>query len=56
MTNLPTSFSKKDESVQYDAALAITGAMKGSSREKLYQELELEYLYRRRWARRLVTL
>ena len=47
------SFSKKIESVQYSAALAITGAIKGSSREKLFQELGLEYLYRRRWARRL---
>ena len=37
-------------------ALAITGAIKGSSREKLYQELGLEYLYRRRWARRLCLL
>ena len=56
MTNLPTSFSKKIESVQYNAALAITGAIKGSSREKLYQALGLEYLYRRRWARRLCLL
>ena len=42
------SFAKKIESVQYNAALAITGAIKGSSREKLYQELGLEYLYRTR--------
>ena len=42
------SFSKNIESVQYNAALAITGAIKGSSREKLYQELGLEYLYQRR--------
>ena len=47
------SFSKKIESVQYNVALAITGAIKGSSCEKLYQELGLEYLYQRRWARRL---
>ena len=50
------SFSKKIESVQYNAALAITGTIKGSSREKLYQELRLEYLYRRRWARILCLL
>ena len=50
------SFSKKIESVQYNAALAITGAIKGSSCEKLYQELGLEYLYQRRWARRLCLL
>ena len=29
------SFSKKFESAQYNAALAITGAIKGLSREKL---------------------
>ena len=50
------SFSKKIESVQYNAALAIAGAIKGSSREKLYQQLGLEYLYQRRWARRLCLL
>ena len=50
------SFSKKIESVQYNAVLAITGSIKGSSREKLYQELGLEYLYQRRWARRLCLL
>ena len=37
-------FSKKMESVQYNTTLAITGAIKGSSREKLYQELGMEYL------------
>ena len=50
------SFAKKIESVQYNAALAIIGAIKGSSRKKLYQELGLEYLYRRRCARRLCLL
>ena len=48
-------FFKKIESVQY-VALAVTGTIKGSSREKLYQELGLEYLYRRRWARRFCLL
>ena len=32
------------ESVQYNASLAITGAIKGSSREQLYHELGLESL------------
>ena len=32
-------FCEKLESVQYKTALAITGAIQGSSREKLYQEL-----------------
>ena len=31
------------ESIQYNTALAITGAIRGSSREKLYQELGLEF-------------
>ena len=38
------SFSEKLESVQYKVALAITGAIKGSSREKIYQELGFESL------------
>ena len=38
------SFAQKIESVLYNAALAITGAIKRSSREKLYQELGLDYL------------
>ena len=42
------------ESVQYNAALAITGAIKGSSHERLYQELGLESLSARRWYCRLV--
>ena len=32
------------ESIQYNAALAITGAIRGTSREKLYQELGLDSL------------
>ena len=42
------------ESVQYNAALAITGAIKDSSRERLYQALGLESLSDRRLYRRLV--
>ena len=41
------------ESVQYNAALAITGAIHGSSREKLYQELGFESLHDRQWYRKL---
>ena len=33
------SFHQKIESLQYDAALAITDALRGTSREKNYQEL-----------------
>ena len=46
-------FKSKLESIQYNTALAITGAIKGSSREKLYQELGLESLSLRRWYRKL---
>ena len=42
------------ESVQYNAALAITGAIRGSSREKLYKELGLESLQDRRWYRNYI--
>ena len=38
------SFQNKLEPVQYNSALAIAGAIKDSSREKLYQELGLESL------------
>ena len=41
------------ESVQYNAALANTGAIHGSSRDKLYQELGFESLHDRRWFRKL---
>ena len=44
------------ESVQYNAALAITCPIKGTSREQLYQELDLERLSDRRRYRRLVYL
>ena len=41
--------SDKIESVQYNAALAINGAIRGTSKEKLYQELGLESLKDRVW-------
>lgn len=41
-------FCEKLESTQYNAALAITGAITGTSREKLYRELGLESLQKRR--------
>ena len=47
------SFQSKLETVQYNPALAMTGAVRGSSREKLYQELDLESLKSRRWYRKL---
>ena len=46
-------FHEKFESVQYNAALAITSAIRGSSRVKLYQELGFESLQQRRWYSKL---
>ena len=42
-------FYQKLESLQYNAYLAITGAIRVLSREKLYQELGFESLQQRRW-------
>ena len=39
--------------IQYNAALVLTGAIRCSSREKLHQELGLEFLQLRRWYRKL---
>ena len=47
------SFQQRLESLQYKASLAITGAIKGSSTERLYQELGVESLQNRRWFRKL---
>ena len=46
-------FCNTIESIQYNAALAITGAIRGTSKERLYQELGLESLRNRRWFHRL---
>ena len=50
------SFNAKLESLQYNAALAITGAIKGSSTEKIYEELGLESLKSRRWYKKMSFL
>ena len=47
------SFCEKLASIQYKAALAITGAIKGTSRDRIYAELGLESLKARRWYKRL---
>ena len=47
------SFQQKLESIQYNACLAITGAIQGTSNEKRYQELGLESLQLRCWYRKL---
>ena len=51
-TILP-NLMEKLESVQYSAALAVTGTWRGTSREKLYAELGWGSLSSRRWSRRL---
>ena len=51
-----TSFHQRLEPLQYNAALAITGAICGTSKEKLYNELALESLQSRRWYRKLSFL
>ena len=47
------TFSEKLESIQYNACLAITGCIRGTSREKMYNELGMESLEDRRYSRRL---
>ena len=47
------SFCNKIERVQYNAAIAITGAIRGRSQTKLYNKYGLELLKFRRWMRRL---
>ena len=46
------SFHQKLESHQYNACLAIAGAILASSTEKLYQQLGFESLQQRRWYRK----
>ena len=46
-------FKNKIESVQYNAPLAITGCIRGTSTSKLYAELGLESLADRRLLHRL---
>ena len=47
------TFQQKLESIQYNTCLVLAGAIRGSSGEKLYHELSLEYLQHRRWYRKL---
>ena len=51
-----SSLAKKIESVQYNADLAITGALRGTSKEKLYQKLGFESIKDKRWLRWLCYL
>ena len=47
------SYQQRLESLKYKASLAISGAIKGSSTEGLYPELELKSLQNIRWFRKL---
>ena len=40
--------TRRSEQVQYSAKLTLTGAWRGTSRHRLYEELEWESLYLRR--------
>ena len=42
--NHNSTFNQEMESIQYNAVLAVTGAIRGPSREKVYEELGLESL------------
>ena len=46
-------FCETLESIQYNAGLAITSTIRGTSRKKLYQEIGFEFLQQRLWYRRL---
>ena len=50
---LTKSFKDKLEMVQYNAALVITGAFKGTSRDRIYREPGLESLPERKWSRKI---
>ena len=50
------SFQQKVESIQQNAALAITGPIRRTSKEKLFKEQDLESLQHRRWYRKLCYL
>ena len=50
---LTESFKDKLEMVQYNAALVITGAIKGTSHDRIYRELVLQSLAERRWSRKI---
>ena len=45
--------TKRLKRTKYHAILAVTGACRGTSRQRLFEELGLESLYQRRWYRRM---
>ena len=53
---LLSTLMEKAEKIQYQAALAITGAWQGFSRSNLYDELGWESLSDRHWCRRILHI
>ena len=51
-----SNLSNKNENVQYNATLAVTGAIRETSKEKLYDKLRLEPLRNRSQLRRMSYL
>ena len=47
------TFHQKLKLIQYNPCLALTWAIRGSSKEKFYEEIGLESLQHRRWYRKL---
>ena len=47
------TFFNRIKSARYNTALAITGTIRDTSKENLYQELVFETMKERRWFRRL---
>ena len=48
-------FTKRVESTQYSAVLAVSGAWRGTNTDKIYEKLGWKIFYYRRWYRRLCT-
>ena len=48
------NFESKLDRVQYNACLAITGAIRGTNRDSIYAELGLESVLVRRWYQKLL--
>ena len=53
ITKVTSLFHGKPEPIQYNAALVVAGAIRGSSSEKHYQDLGIGSPQRRRWFRKL---
>ena len=54
--NFNNSSHHKLEMIQYNAASAITGTIRGTSKEKNYREANLETLQQTRWFRKLCCM